>query len=300
MHPDDPINYTVADRDLKYYIFDWDDNILHMPTMIHLEHRTASGEWEPCSVSTAMFAVIRSDSERYRPLHGDWEIACRDFRDVERNNENIFLRDTRIAIDCVVQGELAPAPSFQRFRQTLVQGRLFAIVTARGHDSRVIRRGVEYFIRTVLTARERSDMLANLRGYLAAFEPERRSAPDDDVLDYYLSLNRYHGVRSQDFKHRMQQEGIEAAQTEDAKRFAIKAFVEHIMAIARTRGLDRPISVGFSDDDPRTARAVEEFLRHELGPAFPGIKFVVYYTADPAHPHGRKVEVCGQLNLPLA
>ena len=25
---------------LKYYMFDWDDNILHMPTRIHLERRT--------------------------------------------------------------------------------------------------------------------------------------------------------------------------------------------------------------------------------------------------------------------
>ena len=33
---------------LKYYMFDWDDNILHMPTRIYLERRTAEG-WEPVS-----------------------------------------------------------------------------------------------------------------------------------------------------------------------------------------------------------------------------------------------------------
>ena len=32
------INEEVASRDFKYYIFDWDDNILHMPTKIKLEH----------------------------------------------------------------------------------------------------------------------------------------------------------------------------------------------------------------------------------------------------------------------
>ena len=26
------VNESVATRDLKYYIFDWDDIILHMPT----------------------------------------------------------------------------------------------------------------------------------------------------------------------------------------------------------------------------------------------------------------------------
>ena len=30
-------NLGVAARDFKYYIFDWDDNILHMPTRIHME-----------------------------------------------------------------------------------------------------------------------------------------------------------------------------------------------------------------------------------------------------------------------
>ena len=33
------INEEVSNRDLKYYIFDWDDNILHMPTRIKMEHR---------------------------------------------------------------------------------------------------------------------------------------------------------------------------------------------------------------------------------------------------------------------
>ena len=38
------VNEDVASRDFKYYIFDWDDNILHMPTKIKLEHRGDDGE----------------------------------------------------------------------------------------------------------------------------------------------------------------------------------------------------------------------------------------------------------------
>ena len=37
------VNLEVAGRDFKYYIFDWDDNILHMPTRIYLEHLGADG-----------------------------------------------------------------------------------------------------------------------------------------------------------------------------------------------------------------------------------------------------------------
>ena len=42
------VNTEVENRDFKYYIFDWDDNILHMPTKIRMEHREdENGEWKP-------------------------------------------------------------------------------------------------------------------------------------------------------------------------------------------------------------------------------------------------------------
>jgi len=44
------VNENVATRDFKYYIFDWDDNILHMPTKIRLEHLEADGSWCPVEV----------------------------------------------------------------------------------------------------------------------------------------------------------------------------------------------------------------------------------------------------------
>jgi hypothetical protein len=135
----DAINYAVAERDLKYYIFDWDDNILHMPTHIHLERRREDGKWEPHSVSTAVFSVIRTDQENYRAPPDGWEDAFRDFRDIDVNNENVFLRDTRTAIDRVVREGERAGPSFEKFRKTLIEGRLFAIVTARGHSPAIIR-----------------------------------------------------------------------------------------------------------------------------------------------------------------
>ena len=77
------VNYDVATRDFKYYIFDWDDNILHMPTKIHLEHLDGeTGEWKPVAVSTAVFALVRTDSKNYRfPSEGGREAAFRDFAD---------------------------------------------------------------------------------------------------------------------------------------------------------------------------------------------------------------------------
>ncbi len=296
---DNNINYAVGDRDLKYYIFDWDDNILHMPTRIYLERRNASGEWEPHSVSTSVFSVIRADLNNFRPPDGNWEDAFREFRDIDINNENVFLRDTRTAIDRVVSGGEKAGPSFEKFRQSLVEGRLFAIVTARGHSPEVIRKGVEYFINTVLTREEQHAMLGNLRGYLECFAPGHTCVSDNDVLEYYLNHNKYHGVMSPNFRKQMGEEPLASPNTETGKQFAIKDFVEHVIEITRANGLDRPISVGFSDDDESNVQAVEKFVREALAKEFPGIKFVVYYTNDSDTPSGRKVVVRGQLNLNL-
>jgi len=293
------INLAVADRDLKYYIFDWDDNILHMPTKIYLEKRMPDGTWAPHAVSTAVFSVIRSDHENYRPPNNDWEDAFRDFRDIDIDDENVFLRDTRAAIDAVVAGQHKEGPCFAKFRQTLIEGRLFAIVTARGHSSQVIRQAVDYFIQTVLTAQERQRMLTNLRGYMACFAPEANVTADADVIHFYHDHNRYHGVMSPEFRARMGQQPGASPNTETGKQFAIKDFVEHVIRIAHERGLEKPISVGFSDDDEGNVVAVENYIRSALAHEFSGVKFVVYYTADPDIIDGRKVVVRGQLSLDL-
>lgn len=293
------INYAVANRDLRYFIFDWDNNILHMPTRIHLERLTDEGEWVPCSVSTALFSLIRSDTEHYRPPGGSWEHAFCDFRDIEIEEENVFLRDTRQAIDRVVSGDEAPAPSFETLKRVLMEGRLFAIVTARGHDPDVLKAGVRYFIDRIFTVAEKQTMLRNLRGYLEWLEPGHDRRTDDEVLDYYLSLNKYHGCMSSRFRALLCEHNYEGADTEEGKQFAIRDFVRHVVGILRERGVDKPISVGFSDDDEGNALAVERFIERELADEFPGVKFAVYHTSDPDLPSGRKVEVRGQLSLGL-
>ncbi len=299
MSASDKANYAVRDRDLKYYIFDWDNNILHMPTRIHLERKTESDVWVPHSVSTALFSVIRNDDEQYRPPEGDWEQAFREFRDVNVDDENVFLRDTKTAIDRVTRGEAQPAPCFIKFRQTLTEGRLFAIVTARGHDPLVIRSAVRYFIDTVLTSSEHQDMMRNLWGYLECFDQHHQFLRDEDVLDNYLNLNRYHGIMSSHFKQLLQEQETATETPEAGKQFAIKDFVEHIIRIAHERGLDKPISVGFSDDDLNNLNAVQNYIRQELARQFPRVKFVIYDTSDPEVKGGRKIVVSGQLSLDI-
>ena len=300
--PVDDVNYRVRDRDFKYYIFDWDDNILRMPTYIHLERRLGNGTWVPHLVSTALFAVIREDTVHYRPPGNDWSKAFVEFRDFATDDESKFLVDARAAIQRILGGQEAPPPSFEKFRRALVEARLFAIVTARGHNNETLRKGVELFIDSILTDAERAEMIRNMRGYIVSYSGEEQNAAmtDADVRDYYLGLNRYHAVTSRQFESLMKGRIAPGEDsTEARKQFAIEDFLEHIFHIIEEIGGTKPISVGFSDDDAANVRAVTDYIRKELSKHFPSVRFVVYDTSDPGVPDGRKVVVSGQLDLGL-
>ncbi|MGN0847905.1 MAG: hypothetical protein ACI4RA_11050 [Kiritimatiellia bacterium] len=306
------VNLEVAGRDFKYYIFDWDDNILHMPTRIHLEHRGEDGVWRPTSVSTGTFALVRTDSEHYRlPSVGGREAAFRDFQDAPDAAvaDLAFIRDTRAALEKIKAGD-APGPSFKTLRKTLREGRIFAIVTARGHAASTIREAVKLFIDEVLSPEERAEMLANLRGYRYCFDRARCFGTDEQEIDYYLSMCRYHAVTNPDFREKMVGDedfgGRFAAATSDqrpelAKEFAIRDFVEHLYrTMRRTGGVGtRQVAVGFSDDDPGNVKAVSNYVRGELARRFGSCRFVVYDTSDPSLEKGRKFILSGQMELDL-
>lgn len=297
--PANDYNPEIARRDLKYYIFDWDDNILHMPTYIHLDRRLADGTWVPHLVSTALFSVIRKDTVNYRPPNGNWDAAFVEFRDIE-GSESKFLLDAKNAIDRLLAGQDREPPSFNTFRKTLREGRLFAIVTARGHNPQSLRKGVEMFIERILTPEEKKEMIRNLRGYVICFdEPglnERLS--DEEILKNYLDQNRYHAVTNPNFIRQVKENSnFDPENSESRKQFAILDFLEHLFRMVERMGSNRPVSVGFSDDDPGNVAAVADFIRTTLRKRFPGVKFVVYDTSDPDVDKGHKLVVSGQLGL---
>ncbi|MCL1909384.1 MAG: hypothetical protein FWG05_00440 [Kiritimatiellaeota bacterium] len=293
-------NPEIESRDLKYYIFDWDDNILRMPTFIHLERLTPEGAWEPFPVSTSAFAVARNDTVKFRPPGGNWENAFREFRDFPGEDESKFLKDARAAMDAVLSGAAKPAPSFEAFKRALVEGRIFAIVTARGHKSETLRAGVRLFIRRMMSPAERDEMMLNLRGYVACYEgiAVNNSIDDDEVFERYLDMNRYHAVTSPEFISFINSvEMPDSDRSEIRKRFAITDFLEYLFAMVRRVGMRKNISVGFSDDDPGNVQAVMEFIRENLAAQFPSVRFVVYDTSDPDISAGRKIVVSGPLGL---
>ena len=302
------VNEEVSGRDFKYYIFDWDDNILHMPTKIQMEHLDDDGVWRPVSVSTSTFALVRADEAHYRPpAAGGWQTAFQNFQD--EPGRNTFIEDTIAALEKVEHGE-KPGPSYMALKKTLREGRLFAIVTARGHSTETIEKAVRVFIRYALSEDEREEMMSNLRGYRQWIDGvgDGEFGTDAEELDYYLGMCRYSAVTWDGFKARMANDPIykeklatatTAARPELAKEFAIRDFVEHVFhTLQRTGGLDRSVAIGFSDDDKGNVRSVSNYIKAELSRRFEGIKFVVYDTSDRTLTKGRKVCVSGQMNLP--
>ena len=299
------VNDEVVNRDFKYYIFDWDDNILHMPTKIRMEHLEESGVWKPVEVSTSTFALVRTDTAHYRAPGGVWSEAFRNFEDSPKRDN--FIEDTIDALERVARGE-KPGPSYQAMKKTLREGRIFAIVTARGHSPETIERAVRLFIRYALSEEERAEMMSSLRGYRKHFDGVTDFGTDAEELDYYLSMCRYSAVTYAGFKERMKADPIyqeklatatNASRPELAKEFAIRDFVEHIFhMLRRSNSLSRPVSIGFSDDDKGNVKCVSDYIKRELSRRFDGIKFVVYDTSDQELSKGRKVCVSGQLNLP--
>ena len=193
-------------------------------------------------------------------------------------------------------------------KKTLREGRIFAIVTARGHSPENIEKAVRVFIRYALTEDERQEMLSNLRGYRKWFDGVTKFGTDAEELDYYLGMCRYAAVTHDAFKERMEADPIyqeklatypSISRPELAKEFAIRDFVEHIFhMLQRNGGFGRSVSIGFSDDDKGNVKSVSSYIRQELSKRFDGIKFVVYDTSDRTLSKGRKVCVSGQLNLP--
>ena len=309
------VNTEVESRDFKYYIFDWDDNILHMPTKIKMEHLEDDGTWKEVEVSTSTFALVRADEKHYRPpSNGGWAAAFANFEDPKNQSEvddgnNCFILDTLDALEKVEHGE-KPGPSYNALKKTLREGRLFAIVTARGHSPKTIERAVRIFIKYALSEEEREEMMSNLRGYRQMIDGvgDGEFGTDAEELDYYLGMCRYSAVTYSGFKERMANDPIykeklavatTAARPELAKEFAIRDFVEHVFHMLRRSGrLNRSVSIGFSDDDIGNVKTVSSFIKEELSKRFEGIKFVVYDTSDRSLSKGRKVCVSGQLNLP--
>jgi len=258
---------SLIENRLRSYVFDWDDNILRMPTKVKME-KNENDKWIPISVSTEEFAHLRSDP--------NYKIVSDSFKDFRDNKA--FLVDAEKAIH-----NNSFAPSYKKFIEALTYANNFAINTARGHSPETLKKGVKLFINMVLSPEEKKMMLGNIKKELPGNLTNGLNY--NQLVDLYLDeRGQFYPVSSEEFGKEF---GLEvsggAANPEHAKKVAIENFVKKLLSGVKSHiinGKYKKISLGFSDDDKKNVKAAEDFLKNELSKIYPEVQFVVYDTSE--------------------
>lgn len=237
--------------DLKYYAFDWDDNIVHMPTEIVL----LDDKGNEVGMSTEDFAEYRTDIGKKDFLYKGKKIvgfASNPFRYFRTEGDNKFLKD-------VMGAKLGPA--FKDFKEAIENGSIFAIITARGHNPNTIKEAIYNYIVTGFGGIQKDELLKNLRKYRSFVGEEEMG--DDELIKTYLALNKYHPVTFGDEAN--------ATNPEEAKVIAMQEFVDYIKGMAAilnkkaylkkdigNKFVPSKVQIGFSDDDVRNVEKIKK------------------------------------------
>jgi len=253
--------------DLKYYAFDWDDNIVFMPTKIIL----MSENEEEVPMSTEEFAEHRHEigvqpfSFKGTTIVG---YAPNPFRNFRTEGDKNFIIDSMMA---------SPGPSWNDFVECINGGSIFAIITARGHNPETLKESCLNYILSNHNGINSKTLVENLKKYRNLntqdiYENVRElEYQDKDLINEYLDLCKFHPVSFG--------EGS-AANPEEGKIKAMREFISYCREMAsevsRMTGdsskaifkndiaNDEVIPfIGFSDDDAKNIEAMKGFLEKE-------------------------------------
>jgi len=177
----------------QYSIFDIDDNLLIMNTPLHFQH-FENDKWINKDISIQDFSKIREKYPDNYIDNNEWKADTKytfsEFVDSGARGDNSLLDDIKKAIKNKDFG-----PSWKSLLSTLKEGRLFAIITTRGHEPTTIRSSVRYIIDNVLDSDDKNIMLTNIQKYNQLFKFE-----STDQIENYLDCCYFIGLMSQAFK----------------------------------------------------------------------------------------------------
>ncbi len=235
----------------NYLIYDWDDNLLHMDTEIFVEFND-NGVWKEIAITSSHYRIARK-SPLYRPTENG-------YRNCHGNGPE-FLNDVKKAIKAKAFG-----PSFDSLIKSLISGNILSIISARGHDSKTIRSGIEYIISHCLSKANIEDMLENLKQI------------NINTIEEYLDTCIYVGVYSPEFLKTISSD-IED-NTESYKRIAVERSFDFYLK--HSTQFDSTISIGFSDDDKHNVIKITEYFK-ELKVKYPHIELAIFDTSEKKH-----------------
>ena len=276
--------------DLKYFALDWDDNILHMPTVIHMDH-LVDGEWIPKDVSTSEFAEFRNLKSEWRIRNNSPSEAFSEFRDNGPRGKRAFFQD---AIKAIEDKEFGP--SWDSFIKCLSHGYIFAIITARGHNPETIKMVVEYIIDNILTEEQQTSLYAHCLKYAYLFGedyesydkvPKSKKISETPLVQDYLNQCEFFGVSSEYFIKKF---GLgDSSNPEVAKELAVKYFAKKVNDFGE-KIKAKSVSLGFSDDDVKNVKHIEKVFKDELSLEY-AIDYNIYDTSVRGIPGGTRKRI---------
>jgi len=239
---------------MKYYAFDWDDNLMYMPTKIYLKDE----DGKTVGMSTEDFAEYRTEIGKEpfeyegHTIVGFDEDAFMDFR---VPGDSAFIKDA-------MKAETGPA--WSDFVEAVNNGSVFAIITARGHTPSVLKNAIYNLIKKNKHGLSEKELVKNLKKYRDLADEDELS--DDELVRAYLDMNKYHPVSFG--------EGS-AANPEALKVNAMREFMSYVQDLSRKLQekafMKNKISnyfipyIGFSDDDLRNVQAMKKHFDDESG-----------------------------------
>jgi hypothetical protein len=239
---------------MKYYAFDWDDNLMYMPTKIY----TKDDKGKVVGMSTEDFAEYRTEIGKEPFDYEGHTIVGFDenpFRDFNVPGDNQFLKDAMKA---------PTGPAWDDFVEAVNNGSVFSIITARGHTPTVLKNAVYNLIKKNKHGISEKELVKNLKKYRELADEEDLS--DDELVRSYLDMNRYHPVSFGQGS---------AANPEQLKVDAMKEFMTYVQNLSRQLQekafMKNKISnyfvpyIGFSDDDLRNVQAMKKHFDDESG-----------------------------------
>lgn len=242
--------------DTKYYAFDWDDNIMFMPTSIIV----LSENDDEVPMSTEDFAEHRHQIGKEPFSYKGTTVV--DFAPDSFRNFGV-KGDKRFVMDCM----MAPlGPSWNDFVECVNGGSIFSIITARGHNPKTLKEAVYNLIMSNKNGINSRTLAENLYRYRnignEVSDNEKVRALTPKELREYLDLCRFYPVSFGEGSATNPEEGkIKAMKEfisyckEMAKEIGQKAFFKNDVENNETLPM-----IGFSDDDPRNIEKMKDFL----------------------------------------
>ena len=231
---------------MKYYAFDWDDNLMFMPTKIYLK----DDKGKSVGMSTEDFAEYRTkignedfDYEGHTIVDFDKD----PFKDFGVTGDKKFLEDS---------SKSETGPAWDDFVEAINNGSIFSIVTARGHTPSIIKKAVYNLIKKNAHGINSNELVKNLLKYRDLADEDKLTK--DDLIRSYLDMCRFYPVSFG--------EGS-ATNPEQGKIDAMEEFVRYVKLMShnlqKKAFMKNKISnyftpfIGFSDDDVRNVEKIK-------------------------------------------